>query len=83
MYFVYILYSQKIDRYYVGYSENPEKRLNERHNLGRVKATKNGIPYKLLKTKFFETDQQARTEELRIKKRKSRIYIEELINGNW
>ncbi|MGM0581610.1 MAG: GIY-YIG nuclease family protein [Bacteroidota bacterium] len=25
--FVYILYSSKIDKYYVGYSEKPDKRL--------------------------------------------------------
>ena len=83
MFYTYILYSEKIDRYYVGYSANPEKRLDERHNKGSVKATRNGFPYTLVVKKEFETEQQARSEELRIKKKKSRKYIEWLIAGNW
>jgi predicted GIY-YIG superfamily endonuclease len=37
MYYVYILYSKEKDRYYIGQTENVEKRLNEhrvRKNLG-------------------------------------------------
>lgn len=83
MFYVYILYSKKIDRYYVGYSENPELRLAQKHNMGKVKATKNGAPYILLKKKSFLLEIDAIREERRIKKRKSRIHIEELINGNW
>ncbi|MGJ3233419.1 GIY-YIG nuclease family protein [Marivirga sp.] len=33
-YYVYILYSKKCDRYYVGHSYNVERRLEER-NSGR------------------------------------------------
>jgi len=32
-YFVYIIYSEKLDRYYVGYSENITIRLDQ-HNKG-------------------------------------------------
>jgi putative endonuclease len=38
MYYVYILKSLKRDRYYIGYSEFPERRLQE-HNSGKVKFT--------------------------------------------
>ena len=79
MFFVYILYSEKLKRYYVGFSENPQKRLQERHNEGGVKATANGIPYILQATKKFRTKHEVRKEELKIKKMKSRIYIEQLI----
>ncbi|MBK9380276.1 MAG: GIY-YIG nuclease family protein [Chitinophagaceae bacterium] len=82
MYFVYILYSEKCNRYYVGFSADVEVRLN-RHNKGIVPATRNCIPYKLCAFKPFETEAGARKEELRIKKQKSRIYIESLIAGNW
>jgi len=51
--------------------------------MGIVPATKNCIPYKLCAFKQFETEAGARREELRIKKQKSRIYIESLIAGNW
>jgi putative endonuclease len=83
MYYVYILHSQKCDRYYIGYSENPEKRLDERHNQGAVKATRNCSPYILKAKKGFATETEARKEEVRIKKMKSRKYLEQLILGKW
>ena len=82
MYFVYILYSQKCDRYYTGYTSNVSARL-ERHNNGIVKATKNCRPYVLKKQKSFLIETEARKEEYRIKKQKSRVYIEKLICSEW
>jgi putative endonuclease len=82
MYYVYILYSEKCDRFYIGYSENIEARL-ERHNQGMVTATRNCKPYCIKASKAFPTDIDARREELRLKKQKSRKYLEWLIQGNW
>lgn len=82
MYYVYILYSQKCQRYYIGYSENVYLRL-ERHNGGLVKATKNCRPYILKAFKTFETELEARQEEIRLKKAKSAKYISWLIQNNW
>ena len=82
-YFVYILFSDKCNRYYVGYSANPQVRLEQRHNLGKVKATKNCIPYQLIKMKEFNSEIEAIQEERRIKKMKSRKYIEQLIHIEW
>ncbi len=48
-----------------------------------VTATKNCKPYRICATKAFPTVAEARKEELRIKKQKSRVYIEWLIDGNW
>ena len=45
--FVYILYSEKRSRYYVGQTTDIEKRL-KRHNLGVVPSTKSGTPWKLV-----------------------------------
>jgi len=81
MYFVYILYSAKCDRYYVGFCEDIAARL-QRHNNGMVSATKNCRPYELKASRVFQSMLQARQEELRIKKMKSRKYIESLI-ANW
>jgi putative endonuclease len=81
MYFVYVLYSEKVNRYYIGYSSDPIKRLEEKHNLGKVVSTRNGRPYKLCKMKLFETEIEAIREERRLKKMKSRIYIEKIIKG--
>jgi putative endonuclease len=82
MYFVYILYSEKCNRYYVGFTSSIDARL-ERHNNGMVTATKNCRPYVLRGTKSFNTELEARQEEARVKIQKSRRYIEWLLAGNW
>ena len=81
-FYVYILYSEKCNRYYIGYTEDVAKRLL-RHNSGMVTATRNCRPYILKASKEFETELEARQEELRLKKQKSRKYLELLIKGNW
>jgi putative endonuclease len=82
MYFVYILFSEKCNRYYIGYSGDVDARLI-RHNTGMVTATRNCRPYKICASKPFPSETDARKEELRIKKQKSKAYIEYLIAGNW
>ena len=72
----------KCDRYYIGASRDPEVRL-VRHNSRNVKATKNCRPYSLLKKKEFKTFPEALREEHKIKKMKSRIYIERLLTSEW
>jgi putative endonuclease len=75
MYTVYILYSEKYDRYYVGQTDNLEIRL-ERHNAGTVKSTKAYTPWKIVHTEEFESRSDAVRREHEIKKKKSRTDIE-------
>ena len=82
MYFTYILYSEKCNRYYIGYASDVNVRL-ERHNAGKVTSTKNCFPYQIKATKEFRSEPEARREELRLKKQKSGKYLEWLISGNW
>ena len=60
---VYILYSQSIDAYYIGSTINLEDRLF-RHNSGRSKYTKRGIPWTLVYVKEYATKAEACNEEL-------------------
>ncbi|MCE7926818.1 MAG: GIY-YIG nuclease family protein, partial [Haliscomenobacteraceae bacterium CHB4] len=78
MYYTYILYSESLDRYYIGSCENLEKRLHD-HQVGHSNYTKHGKPWVLKWSRPFETRQQAVAEEYRIKAKKSRKYIEYLI----
>ena len=78
MFKTYILYTDSKDRYYVGHTSNIDDRLI-RHNQGRSKSTKYGIPWRVLYTKDFETKSEAYTYEMYIKNQKSRIFIERLI----
>ncbi|RYF91797.1 MAG: hypothetical protein EOO03_00440 [Chitinophagaceae bacterium] len=43
MYFVYILYSRKLRRYYMGAADDVAERL-DRHNLSRVTSARYGNP---------------------------------------
>jgi len=53
-YVVYILYSQKDHKLYVGCTSNIEKRL-KRHQSGQVRATVNRRPLDLVHTEQFES----------------------------
>ena len=81
MYYVYILYSSNIDKYYIGYSENPDKRL-EFHNSEYNKIwSRRGQPWVLKTTIAFDTKTKALKAEKLIKRKKSRAYIEAVINA--
>ena len=76
--FVYILYSETSDRYYVGSCCDIDQRL-ERHNAGATKSTKPYRPWVVAYSEEFDANQDARKRESQIKKMKSRKYIESLI----
>ena len=78
MFTVYILYSSKVDRYYVGHTNNIERRITE-HNRKKGKYTDRGIPWEIVYTEQYTTKQEAEKREKEIKAEKSRVYIEALI----
>lgn len=79
-FFVYILYSPSLDKYYVGSCENMDIRLQQ-HNAGYNKSTKPGKPWQLKFTQTFDTRAAALQQEMAIKKKKSRKYIVWLIDS--
>jgi putative endonuclease len=79
-YYVYILYSQVKDKYYTGYSANPEERVVE-HNLGATPSTRPGRPWLLVHKEEFDNKSEAIRRESEIKKMKSRKYIKTLIES--
>jgi putative endonuclease len=80
MYYIYILYSLKNDRYYIGQCEDIDKRL-QRHNKGGIPSTRPFKPWELVYTETFGTRNEAMAREKEIKGKKSRKYIEKLISG--
>ena len=73
--FVYILYSEKRSRYYVGQTANIDNRL-KRHNQGSVPSTKNGAPWKLVLQIKCSSRSEALILEKKIKKRGAKRYID-------
>ena len=80
MYYVYILQSKKNGRYYIGSTNNIDRRLSE-HNSGQTKSLRYIKPLALVYAVKFNTRTEACREEQRIKQQKSRKYIKELIKG--
>jgi putative endonuclease len=76
-YTVYILYSVSLDRYYVGQTQNFEERF-ERHNRGRNKSTKSGIPWVVVHKEKMPDRSSAMSREKQIKNMGSRRYLERL-----
>ncbi|MGB0273778.1 MAG: GIY-YIG nuclease family protein [Flavobacteriaceae bacterium] len=75
-----MLYSKSLNRFYVGHTFCIEDRI-KRHNSGRSKSTKGGVPWKIVHTESFKVKSDAYARERSIKAKKSRIYIEQLIAG--
>ena len=74
--FIYILYSSLKERYYVGQTDNLDNRL-ERHNQGKVKSTKYGVPWKLVHKIKVEIRSEALLLERKIKKRGAKRFLED------
>ena len=79
-YYMYILYSEGRDRYYVGSRDNIDRRFKE-HNSGKSKSTRSGRPWLLVYTEHYHTLSQALKKEYAIKRKKRRFYIEWLIKN--
>jgi putative endonuclease len=78
VYFVYILCSQKNSRFYIGYSEDRERRLSE-HNSGKVKSTRAHRPWTKVYSETYQTEIEAIRRERYLKAQKSRKFLLELI----
>ncbi|MBW1803054.1 MAG: GIY-YIG nuclease family protein [Deltaproteobacteria bacterium] len=77
-YFVYILKSLKKGTYYTGSTQDLSERI-ERHNHGRSKYTKTKRPWELVYSEKFPDRSHAINREKQIKARKSKKFIENLV----
>ncbi len=77
---VYILFSKKLNKYYVGACTDLERRLYE-HSIGHSKFTSIGIPWELVYQEPFDDLPSAKRRDSQIKKMKSRKYIEALVSS--
>ena len=66
LHYVYVLYSSKYNRFYVGMTTNLENRLFE-HNIGKSQSTLPYRPWKIVHNEVFETRINARKREKYLK----------------
>src|ERR1051325_4859695 len=76
---VYVLYSERCDKIYVGFTSNLEGRLNSHNELATKGWTIKFRPWSLLYTEQFETKQEAMRREKELKSAQGRIFIRNMI----
>ena len=74
--FLYILFNKLADKYYIGITENLQRRIiehnsNQTHYTGKVAGD-----WEILYSKWFNSKIEARQEEIRLKKAGNRKYLE-------
>ncbi|MFC4097584.1 GIY-YIG nuclease family protein [Euzebyella saccharophila] len=79
IYSVYILYSESLDKYYVGHTGETIKIRLRKHLSDHSGFTAKVKDWKIVFTENFSTKAEAYQREMNIKKRKSRRYIESII----
>lgn len=80
MHYVYILYSNKLEQKYIGYSTDLKQRVKE-HNDGKTTSTARGKPWKLIYYECFLSEKDARREELFLKSGKGRDRLKFLLHN--
>ena len=78
---LYILFSEKLGRFYIGSTQNLERRMHE-HNRGQTRSTRSGVPWSCAYTESYATSKLAKERELQLKRWKSSIRIRELIQSS-
>jgi putative endonuclease len=82
MYYLYIIQSEIIGKYYVGVTEDCHRRLMEHNTSDRDTYTKRHRPWQFAAVFSCGDDYGiAREIENFIKKQKSKVLIEKMING--
>ena len=80
MYYVYIIYSHKLDKYYIGYSSDVHERILK-HNRRSKGFSSLGRPWIIVYTESFNNKKDAMARERQLKKWKNRERLETLINS--
>ena len=78
-YFVYIIRSDKDQTFYIGYTTDISRRLEE-HNQGKSNYTSHKIPWKLVYLETFYSKSDALKREKFLKNQKNIQFYEKLIN---
>lgn len=79
MFTVYVLYSVKYDKIYIGFTSDLDARLLSHNHLGKKGWTIRFRPWELLYKEEFETKEKAMSREKELKSARGRAFIRSLI----
>jgi len=81
MFTTYVLYSEKHDKIYIGYTSNLQQRLISHNELATKGWTIKFRPWKLIYKEEYETKSEAMKREKQLKSYKGRTFIRDLIDN--
>ena len=83
--YLYILSSQRTNRYYVGTTTDMDVRLRQHNDPAQNPSrwTRSGGPWDLAFSQEFATNREALRAEKYLKRMKSRAFLEKLIRGEY
>lgn len=82
MYYVYLLFSEKDQRFYTGYTNNLERRMAE-HSNGMVRSTKLRRPLTLVYYEACLHQQDATRREKYLKSGNGKIYLRNRLKNHF
>ena len=85
-YTVYVLYSPKFEKIYIGYTSNLSQRLKSHNHLGKKGWTIKFRPWKVVFTEKYASKKEALRREKQLKSGAGRRFIWETIQqagGSW
>ena len=78
-YFTYVIYSDKFQKIYIGFTKNLEQRLVDHNVRARKGYTMKFRPWRIVYSEEFETEKEARIREKQLKSAKGREFIHKMI----
>jgi len=80
MFYVYVLWSVKLQKRYIGFTADIAKRFTE-HNSGKSPFTKSGQPWELIYVEKYSTKNEAQKREIFLKSGVGRKYLDTELKG--
>jgi putative endonuclease len=77
MYITYIIFSQKLNKFYTGQTIDLKRRIEE-HNRGKTPFMASGMPWQIIFTKEFNSRRESLKLEKFIKKRGAERFLDDL-----
>ena len=81
MFTTYVLYSEKYDKIYIGYTSNLQQRLLSHNELATKGWTIKFRPWQLIYKEKFETKSEAMKREKQLKSYQGRTFIRNLLDN--
>ena len=83
MFTVYVLYSERFDKIYIGFTNDIDNRFKSHNELGKKGWTIKFRPWAILHTESFDTKATAIEWEKQLKSAKGRAFIRELVHNKY